>query len=96
MPGVSWLAPDREGGLVMETVFGIEIPDLPDGVTPIEAVGLVKFMHDGDGSMGLAERKSASLPLWEAMGMTITAADTMRAHLVGLHQVFQDGDDDDE
>jgi hypothetical protein len=71
--------------------LGIEFTDLPDGATALEVVVLVKVI-DADGHVGLVERSSKGLTLWEALGMATTFADTMRDQLRDAWGPAQDDD----
>lgn len=66
----------------MAEVLGIEMADLPDGAQPLEAVILVKVLTE-DGHLCLCERSSSGLTAWEALGMAMTYADTLRRQLQG-------------
>jgi hypothetical protein len=66
-------------------LVGIHLPDLPDDITPLECVVTIKAL-DGEGTVVLYERISDGLATWEALGMTITLADSLRAHLAGAHR----------
>lgn len=71
--------------------LGIEFTDLPDGATALEAVVLVKVI-DADGHVGLVERSSKGLTLWEALGMAVTFADSTRDQLREWWHPSQDED----
>lgn len=73
-------------------ILGIEMMDLPAGCTAVEAVLLVKVL-DADGGVGLVERTSRGLSSWEALGMAVTFADSMRGQL--RDSWFASGDDDE-
>lgn len=56
----------------MAEVYGIEVGELPEGWTPVEAIVIVKChdLTDGDNpSARLALRASEGLNSWEAIGM---------------------------
>ena len=74
----------------MTSVFGLEIDDLDEGVTPIEVVVSLKGL-DGDGRVILYERMSSGLSPWEAVGMLMTHADGLRQMLTASYE----SDDDD-
>jgi hypothetical protein len=76
----------------MAVVFGVEMPDLPEGAVPLDVVCLVKAL-DAEGRMMLCERSSDGLTRWEALGMATTFADSMRARLIDS---LRDGDDGDD
>lgn len=61
----------------MSTSHGIEVPDLPDGYTPLEVVYTVKCL-DEDGALALVNGASDGLNTWEAMGMATSLADDLR------------------
>lgn len=62
----------------MGNVYGIPVPDLPDGALAVDIVLLCKWV-DVDGKVKYSEMKSSSLHQIEALGMVTTAADTLRA-----------------
>jgi len=62
----------------MAEIYGIPIPDLPDGSIPVDVVLLCKWV-DVDGKVKYSEMKSSSLHNVEALGMVTTAADTLRS-----------------
>ena len=72
-------------------ILGIEFTDLPEGCVAIGAVMLVKVIDSG-GHVGLVERSSKELSLWEALGMATTFADTMRDQLRDAWGPAQDDD----
>jgi hypothetical protein len=76
----------------MATVFGLEVGDLDDGVTPIEVVVSLKGL-DENGRVILYERMSAGLSGWEAIGMLMTHSDGLRAALVNDDLGFDVEDD---
>lgn len=65
----------------MAQAYGLELPDIPAGCTPLELVVVVKAL-DSNGSVVLCERISDGLSRWEALGMLTTMADTVRTALV--------------
>ncbi len=73
-------------------ILGIEMMDLPEGCTAVEAVLLVKVL-DSSGSVGLVERASRGLSSWESLGMAVTFADSMRSQL--RDSWFASGEDDE-
>lgn len=64
---------------------GIHVPDLPDGITPLEVVVSIKTL-DQDGSIAIYERLSEGLSPWEALGMLTTLADSLRDQLTASHR----------
>jgi hypothetical protein len=66
-------------------VAGINLPDLPDGITPLECVVTIKGL-DTDGDITLYERISDGLTSWEALGMVTTLADSLRHGLADAHR----------
>lgn len=62
----------------MADIYGIPVPDLPDGALAVDIVLLCKWV-DTDGKVKYSEMKSSSLHQIEALGMVTTAADTLRA-----------------
>lgn len=69
-------------------LFGMEIVDLPDGVTALECVMSIKAL-DEDGNVRLFERSSEGLTGWEALGMAHTLMDSFSQ---GLTRVSEDDD----
>jgi hypothetical protein len=65
----------------MACVFGLEVGDLDQGVTPIEVVVSLKGLSP-DGDVVLYERMSEGLSRWEAIGMLMTHADGLRQSLL--------------
>lgn len=59
------------------TVFGVEVDELPDDITPLEVVVLVKALDQAN-DVCVYTRESASLSVWEAMGMLQMVADQRR------------------
>jgi hypothetical protein len=59
----------------------LEFDDLPEHVTPLEAVILIKAL-DEDGVLTLIERVTTGLSDWEALGAAITFADGLRRRLI--------------
>ena len=70
-------------------LFGMQLPDLPEGVTALECVMSIKAL-DENGEIRLFEQTSTGLTTWEALGMVTTLADSMRRRLL------RSDDDDDE
>ena len=56
-------------------ILGMELTDLPDEYTALEAVMLIKAL-DEDGIVRLLVRYTPSLNVWEAVGMLTAAAHT--------------------
>lgn len=63
------------------SVFGVLVPDLPRGVTAVDAVVLIKGF-DTDGEIRHWELRSAGLTYQEAIGMAVTCADSIRNFLI--------------
>lgn len=59
----------------------LEVGDLPDNVSPLEMVTVVKFMDDS-GEVSLAIRMSDGLSHWEAIGMLVAGGDAARQALI--------------
>ena len=62
----------------MASIYGIELPDLPEGAIPVDMVMLFKWV-DPEGKVKYSEMKSANLHPVEALGMLTTASDTLRS-----------------
>ena len=60
---------------------GIAIPDPEEGWLYLDAIILIKCMDD-EGEVRYREIKSGGLTPVEALGMTETYSDTLRAHLM--------------
>lgn len=60
---------------------GIAIPDPEEGWLYLDAIILIKCMDD-EGEVRYREIKSSGLTPVEALGMTETYSDTLRAHLM--------------
>jgi hypothetical protein len=72
---------------MMAELFGMPVPDLPEGCTPMAAVVIVKVL-DVDGKPGefpynICSRITPDLSVWEALGMAewmrLRAQDQLRA-----------------
>lgn len=63
-----------------ESVFGVEMVALPDGVTALECLVSVKALDD-EGRVRLFERSSEGLTGWEALGMASTLRDSLAQSL---------------
>lgn len=62
----------------MPSFYGLEMPELPEGAIPIDMVMLFKWV-DPEGKVKYSEMKSNNLHPVEALGMIVTASDTLRA-----------------
>ncbi len=65
-------------------IAGINVPDLPEGFTPLEALISIKGL-DADGNVMLVERITDGIASWEALGMATTMADSLRQRLTQMH-----------
>ena len=76
-------------------VYGVELADLPDGCTPIEAIVIVKAL-DEDSDLCLYRRASIGLAPWDQIGLLTVVLDNMR-ELGQLHVdvEFEDNFDED-
>lgn len=61
----------------MADVYGIEVPDMPNGYLPTDVVVLVKALGE-DGKARYIELRSPGMSSIEALGMLTTAADSCR------------------
>lgn len=59
----------------MSSMFGMELPDLPEDVTALECIMSIKALDD-EGNVRLFERQSPGLTTWEALGMAHTLMDS--------------------
>lgn len=50
-------------------VFGIEVPDIDEGVQPLECLILIKGINMEDGNPTMTAIGSAGITPWEAIGM---------------------------
>jgi hypothetical protein len=73
-------------------VANIQLPDLPEGYTPLETVAVIKCL-DASGSPTLAIRVSDSLMGWEAVGMLISACDMARSEVQSDFTILRDNDE---
>jgi hypothetical protein len=68
---------------VMAEIFGLEVPDLPEGWQPTEFVMVLKCMlpedEISDFPYALASRASSGLSFWEADGMIRWAMQNVKA-----------------
>ncbi len=69
----------------MASVFGVELGDIPETDTPVEAIVILKVITEDD--TGIVFRYSPDLSDWEALGMLIAAGDILR---VLLKQGFEE------
>lgn len=76
----------------MPDVFGVRLEELPEGISPIEALVVVKAL-DEDGDLTFYSRCSDGLSTWEAIGMLITTTDQLRK---AFSASFVPEDDDDD
>lgn len=60
--------------------YGLETISLPEGYTPLEVVVAVKCLT-ADGRVALVNRFSRNVTTWEAVGMAVSLADSLRAQL---------------
>lgn len=58
---------------------------LPDGYVELEALTITKCLNE-DGDLILHTAKSDGLNSWEALGMAITTADSLRAALTACEE----------
>lgn len=73
-----------------DTAYGMHVPALPDGWTPLEAALVVKALDD-HGIERLCSRYSTGLNSWEALGMLTCERDSLSHQLVTS---FRSDDDD--
>lgn len=74
-------------------IYGLDAEPLPDDVTPLEAVAVLKTL-DENGEVALWIRTTASLNAWERLGMLELAAYSSKR---GLQAGFEaDAEDDDD
>lgn len=67
-------------------VYGVPMPDLPDGYTASEVLVLVKAHNfDNDNPTMFFELRSHGLSKQEALGMIVTAGDSLRDILRNPH-----------
>ena len=72
----------QSGGLI----YGLEAEALPDGVTPLEAIAVVKCL-DQHGEVELWTRTTGALNAWERLGMLEIAAYSTKR---GLQDGFEE------
>lgn len=61
----------------MPSIYGLGLPDLPEGAIPVDLVMLFKWV-DEEGNVRYTEMKTERLHPIEALGMCSTAVDTFR------------------
>ncbi len=61
----------------MQTVYGVQLEDIPHDATPLEAIVIVKAL-DENGEHCLYRRGSEGLSPWETIGMLQIALDAAR------------------
>ena len=59
-------------------VFGIEVPDITEGIQPLECLVLVKGINMEDGSPTMTAIGSAGITPWEACGMMSMELERMK------------------
>lgn len=73
----------------MAEVLGMEIPDLPEGWQPVEAIVIVKCLRppvedaEDNFAYGLASRLTDGMSTWEAAGMAEWAKRNAFEQLMG-------------
>lgn len=72
-------------------VFGVAIPDLPKGQMAVDVFILVKTLDTQTGDIKHWDLRSKNLNHQEAMGMAISAADSIRSFLVNGHHDCEEG-----
>ena len=71
----------------------LDVPDLPDGWTPLRSVSVIEALQD-DGTIGLVLRLTPEAPGWVLLGMLAAASDTIAADLVA--DFVDEGEEDGE
>lgn len=66
----------------MAKVYDLEIPDLPEGYTPLEAIVVVKCL-DEKGNLDMHQDATEGLNTWEAIGMVRWCGRSLE---IGLHE----------
>lgn len=71
----------RSGAVSVAEEISLDFAPIPEGFTVLEGVMAFKCI-DESGHVRLVERMTNGLSRWEALGMTITMADTLRRELL--------------
>lgn len=69
----------------MALLYGIEVPDIPEGLTPVECVVLVKAI--GERGIVFIELSSEGLNTMEKIGMGTSFMDSMRQRMSSVGEV---------
>lgn len=77
-----------------EYLFGIPIPDVDEGIQPIECLILVKGVRMEDGSPTMTAMGSAGITPWEAVGMMSLEIERLKFMSVYASVGNQEDDDD--
>lgn len=62
------------------SVYGLEIEEMPEGWTPLEACVVLKCLDD-EGEVALATRQTDALRVWDVVGMLEAALEVQRLRL---------------
>lgn len=69
---------DDQEEVEKQYVFGIEVPDLSEGVQPLEVLILIKGINMEDGSPTMTVIGSDGITPWEAVGMMNVEMERMK------------------
>ncbi len=78
----------------MPDVYGIEVPELPDGTQAFDVVVIVKAL-DPEGELTSIYHASGGLSQWEKIGLLRMYAAYAEAHAVDSSENRSDSEDDE-
>ena len=79
-----------------ELVYGIPVPEMTEGLQPIEVIVLIKGINMEDGSPTMTTVVSPGMTTWEAAGlMTIALERVKTMAMMDLFEAYEDDDEDE-
>jgi hypothetical protein len=82
--------------MALESAYGVEVAELPEGTQPIEVIVVVKALS-ADGEVSSFMHTSAGISQWEKIGLLQMYADLVRAQAVdNSESVSYEDDESDE
>lgn len=78
----------------MAEAYGLQVTDLPEGYTPLEAIGAIKVLNE-EGEIELWGFQSDGLTYWEALGILTVSIKEYDHQVTVLSLPFPEGEDDD-
>ncbi len=80
-----------------ELVYGIPVPEMTEGLQPIEVIVLIKGVNMEDGSPTMTTVVSPGMTTWEAAGLMVIALERVKTMaMMDLFETYEDEDDEDE